>query len=70
MGLHHFYSGYYIPSIMQCIRRPWKDESIHFVGEGFSNNSGWVEGAFQTAEMLLQSEFDLKPLVKGYYAGY
>ena len=55
---------------MQCIRRPWKDESIHFVGEGFSNNSGWVEGAFQTAEMLLQSEFDLKPLVKGYYAGY
>lgn len=24
-GCHHFYSGYYVPSIMQCMRRPWKD---------------------------------------------
>lgn len=42
VGSHHFYSGYYIPSIMQSIRKPWKDESIHFVGEAFFNTSGWV----------------------------
>ncbi len=29
---HHFYSGYYISSIMQTVRKPWKDEAIHFVG--------------------------------------
>ncbi len=67
---HHFKSGRYIPSIMQTMRKPWKDECIHFVGEAFSNSSGWVEGAFQTAEMLMQKEFGLTPMVKGYYAGY
>ena len=22
---HHFKSGYYVPSVMQTMRRPWKD---------------------------------------------
>jgi monoamine oxidase len=48
-GYHNFYSGYYIPSVMQSIRKPWEEESIFFVGEAFSNETGWVEGAFQTA---------------------
>jgi monoamine oxidase len=48
-GYHKFYAGYYIPTVMRCIRKPWKDERIHFVGEAFSNDTGWVEGAFQTA---------------------
>jgi monoamine oxidase len=48
-GFHHFLPGYYIPTIMKTIRKPWIDEKIHFVGEAYSNLSGWVEGAFQTA---------------------
>jgi len=48
-GYHNFYSGYYIPTIMQSIRKPWVKESIYFVGEAYSNETGWVEGAFQTA---------------------
>jgi hypothetical protein len=36
------------------MRKPWKNECIHFVGEVFSNISGSVEGAFQTTENLLQ----------------
>ncbi len=28
--------------------------SIHIIGETFSHNQGWVEGALETAEHLLQ----------------
>lgn len=55
---------------MKTIRKPWKDQSIHIVGEAYSNEPGWVEGAFQTTELLLQEEFKLPELVKDYYAGY
>ncbi|KAL7528701.1 hypothetical protein ACHAWF_002672 [Thalassiosira exigua] len=31
-----------------------KDRSIHIIGETFSHNQGWSEGAVETAEFLLQ----------------
>ena len=34
---------------MKCIRKPWKEQNLHFIGEAYSNETGWVEGAFQTA---------------------
>ena len=47
-GYHTFNPGYDIPSVMKTIRKPWKDHPIHIVGEAYSNEPGWVEGAFQT----------------------
>jgi hypothetical protein len=48
---------------MKTMRKPWKDENIFIVGEAFSNETGWVEGAFQTTELLLQDQFRLPQLV-------
>jgi len=35
------------------------DENLHIIGEAFSNQQGWVEGAFETAEHLIQEVFKL-----------
>lgn len=35
--------------------------SIHVVGEAYSQNHGWVEGALETAEALLETQFGLQP---------
>lgn len=69
-GYHNFNSGYYIPAVMKTMRKPWAEESIHIVGEAYSNETGWVEGAYQTTELLLQEVMRLRPLVPNYYAGY
>jgi hypothetical protein len=29
-------------------------------GEAYSRNQGWVEGALETTELMLQEHFDLK----------
>jgi hypothetical protein len=31
-GYHNWFSGYNIESVMKCIRKPWKSESIHIIG--------------------------------------
>jgi monoamine oxidase len=69
-GYHNFLSGYYVPAVMKTMRKPWMDQTIYIVGEAFSNETGWVEGAYQTTELLLQSEYKLPQLVPNYYAGY
>ena len=33
---------------------PIKDGNLHLIGEAFSHNQGWAEGALETAEHLLQ----------------
>ena len=43
------------------------------VGEAYSYGQGWVEGALQTADLVLQEHFDMKPpswLPKDYDFGY
>ena len=55
-GYHNWYSGYDVDKCMKAVRRPWTGENIFIVGEAFSNLTGWVEGALQTAEKMLMAE--------------
>jgi monoamine oxidase len=45
--------------VMKRMRRPVQDEAIHICGEAYSNYQGWVEGALQTAELMLEEHFHL-----------
>ena len=39
---------------------PIKGENFHLIGEVFSHNQGWVEGALETAEHLVQEVMKMK----------
>ncbi|PHM74593.1 monoamine oxidase [Xenorhabdus kozodoii] len=41
------------------MRHPIKNESVHIIGEAYSGDQGWIEGAFCVAEKLLQECFGL-----------
>jgi monoamine oxidase len=46
-----------IPRIVQ----PVASAPVYICGEAYSNGQGWVEGALETAEMVLQDHFHLAP---------
>jgi len=57
-GYHGWSSHYDIGAVMQNIRTPTYmatglNAGVFIVGEAFSNDQGWVEGAFCTAESVL-----------------
>jgi monoamine oxidase len=41
------------------VQRPNPDHAVYLCGESFSLDQGWVEGAINTTEMMLQQQFDL-----------
>lgn len=47
--------------VMPELRCPWKAEApnVHICGDGYSSLQGWVEGALNTAEKMLQEHFGL-----------
>jgi hypothetical protein len=53
----HAKSWEIIPKIVQ----PIADVPVYICGEAYSEDQGWVEGALQTAELMLQSHFHLHP---------
>jgi len=58
---------------MPYMRKPDADENIYVVGEAYSDQQGWVEGAFCEAEKMLKSHFHLtRPiwLSDSYYMGW
>ena len=58
---------------MKEVRKPDKSEDVFICGEAYSINQGWVEGALQTADLVLQEHFGMKPpewLTPGYNFGY
>lgn len=59
-GWHAWKAGTRFWEIMPKIRRPLPDESVFICGEAYSINQGWVEGALQTAELMLEEHFGLK----------
>lgn len=69
-GYHNWFAGYNVERCMKAVRRPWKDEKIFIVGEAFSNLTGWVEGALQTADHMLHDEYGLEYTLPGVYNGY
>jgi hypothetical protein len=58
-GAVHFWNpGYKSTEVMQAITQPLEGFPCYICGEAYSNNQTWVEGAIQTAELLLR-KFDI-----------
>ena len=67
-GYHAFAAHYDVCEVQQKIRKPSQliegtDASIFIVGEAYSNDQAWVEGAYCTAESVLNDFFGIKPLI-------
>lgn len=72
-GYHAWKAGYSVKNVMPYMRKPVVDEAIHIIGEAYSDQQGWVEGAFCVAEKMLQDHFGLKRpywLSDDYYLGW
>ena len=68
-GYHAWAAHYDICDVMQKIRKPSQlikgaDANIFIVGEAYSNDQAWVEGAYCTSESVLNDFFDMEPIVK------
>jgi hypothetical protein len=67
-GYHAYAAHYDICDVQQKIRKPsqlieYADANIFIVGETYSNDQAWVEGAFCTAESVLNDFFGIKPII-------
>jgi hypothetical protein len=67
-GYHAWGAHYDICDVQQKIRKPSQlipgaDANIFIVGETYSNDQAWVEGAYCTAESVLNDFFDMEPIV-------
>jgi hypothetical protein len=67
-GYHAYGAHYDICDVQQKIRKPsqlieGQDANIFIVGETYSNDQAWVEGAFCTAESVLNDFFGIKPII-------
>lgn len=67
-GYNAYYSHYNIGDVQQKIRKPSqlvkdKDANIFIVGSTYSNDQAWVEGAFCTAESVLNEFFNIDKLI-------
>jgi hypothetical protein len=67
-GYHAYKSHYNMGDVQQKIRKPsqlikGKNAEIFIVGETYSNDQAWVEGAFCTAESVLNDFFDIEEII-------
>jgi len=72
-GYHAWKAGYSVKDVMPYMRQPDPKEQIHICGEAYSDQQGWVEGAFCVAEKMLQEHFGMERPVwisKDYYMGW
>ena len=72
-GYHAWKAGFAVHEVMPYMRRPLQDENIHICGEAYSDQQGWVEGAFCVAELMLQEHFGLERpswIPEDYYLGW
>lgn len=72
-GYHAWKAGFEVKEVMPYMRKPLATETIHIIGEAYSDQQGWVEGAFCVAEKMLQDYFGLpRPywLSDDYYLGW
>jgi monoamine oxidase len=59
-GWHEWKADYRLDEVMCRMRKPVPELDVHIVGEAYSFGQGWVEGALDTAESMLQDFFGLK----------
>lgn len=72
-GWNFWAPGVNVKQVMGRIRRPFSEERFFIVGEAYSGNQGWVEGALSTAEHVLRDYFNLQPArwqPQSLYVGY
>jgi hypothetical protein len=67
-GYHAWAAHFDIADVQEKIRKPTQlikgaDADIFIVGEAYSNDQAWVEGAYCTAESVLNDFFDIEPLI-------
>ncbi|MFM2343691.1 MAG: hypothetical protein RLZZ210_299 [Pseudomonadota bacterium] len=67
-GYHAYAAHYNVCDVQQKIRKPSQliegaDADIFIVGETYSNDQAWVEGAFCTAESVLNDFFGVEPII-------
>lgn len=58
-GWHEWKAGFRLDEIMCRMRKPVPEHDIYIVGEAYSYGQGWVEGALDTAESMLEDFFGL-----------
>ncbi|KIC91860.1 FAD-dependent oxidoreductase [Flavihumibacter sp. ZG627] len=58
-AVHFWNSGYKSWEILQQMTKPVNSFPCYICGEAYSTNQTWVEGALQTAEIVLQQHFKL-----------
>jgi monoamine oxidase len=49
-------------AVMEYMRRPFKDAPLYVCGEAWSRQQGWVEGALETADLVLEKTLHLPAL--------
>jgi hypothetical protein len=69
-GYHAWKARYDIGAVMKYMRKPKANEEIHICGEAYSDQQGWIEGAFCVAERMLQDEYKLTPPLEWLSANY
>lgn len=67
-GYHAWAAHYDIADVQEKIRKPSQlvegaDADIFIVGEAYSNDQAWVEGAYCTAESVLNDFFEIEPII-------
>lgn len=60
-GWNSWNIGVESPKVKDQIVKPFADKQLFICGEAYSDAQGWVEGALQTADLVLD-KFGLKPL--------
>ena len=58
-GVHFWNPGYQSAVILDRMTQPVADFPCYICGEAYSTNQSWVEGALQTAEIVLQKRLGL-----------
>ena len=58
-GWHAFTAGNNDNTLIPQILQPLPDEQIYICGECWSNVQGWVQGALNTSETMLQTKLSL-----------
>ncbi|MDN3670497.1 FAD-dependent oxidoreductase [Echinicola jeungdonensis] len=72
-GYHAWKNHYKVWEIMPYIRQPHEEERVFITGEAYSDQQGWVEGAFCVAEHVMREKYNLACpdwLNEDYYLGW
>jgi glycine/D-amino acid oxidase-like deaminating enzyme len=72
-GYHAWKSNLKVWEVMPYIRQPYEEERIFITGEAYSDQQGWVEGAFCVAEHVMREKYGLtcpEWLDEDYYLGW